>query len=391
MISCKTIGGLFGIWIIGLAAMLHVNASEWYRNDEMATLYEAMTKISSESLYADSRRTIPKDILKIYVRKIDAFGDYFTKDEYKAFQDTLSPEYTGIGMILYQQKRDEKILCIPTEKHLIKDGISRYDELISVDGHPVKGKNIYLVSSWIRGIKNSDVTLEIRKSSGQLQSMILKRIEQHFSSVRRISEDGVAMIQIIRFVRETPVELRSILHQWPKSIPVVIDLRGNGGGDLFAAIQSADQLLPKDSLISSIEKVKSSLDYRASNPDYMQGRSIFLLQDEFTASAAEVFIAALTQNHRAQSIGKKSFGKGVAQKFISLGNGDALLLTYGKIITPNGISYHKKGLMPTSNLSLRELLKSIKSPLDQEQNISIMGVPDKYLEFQIFQEIENRE
>ncbi len=90
----------------------------------------------------------------------------------------------------------------------------------------------------------------------------------------------------------------------------------------------------------------------------MQGRSVFVLQDEFTASAAEVFIAALTQNNRVESLGPKSFGKGVAQKIIPLSNGDALLLTYGKIITPNGKSYHKKGLLPTSNLSLEELLKT---------------------------------
>ncbi len=343
-----------------MIVVLQANPTEWYRNDEMATLYEAMTKISSESLYLDPQRDIPKDILKNYVHKIDEYGDYFTKNEYKAFQDTLSPEYAGVGMILYQQKRNEKILCIPVNKHLIKEGISKYDELISVDGRLVKGRNFYLVSSWIRGRKNSSVILELKKSSGEIQTVTLKRTEQHFQSTQRVIANGTAMIQIIRFMRETPQELQSILHQWPKNIPIVIDLRGNGGGDLFSAIQSADLLLPKDILISSIETTKSCLDYRTSNPDYVHGRPVLLLQDEFTASAAEVFISALTQNHRAESIGEKSFGKGVAQKFIPLSNGDALLLTYGKITTPNGKSYHKKGLFPTSSLSLDELLNKVE-------------------------------
>lgn len=336
--------------------MVHANPNEWYRNTEMVALYEAMTKISSDSYYTESQHSIPKNILKNYIHKIDSYGDYFTENEYKAFQNTLSPSYAGIGMVLYQQKRNEKILCIPIKEHLIKEGISKYDELISVDGRLVKGKNFYLVSSWIRGKKNSSVSLVIQKSSGQLQTVTLNRTEQHFDTTQRVIENGTAMIKIIRFMSETPQELQSILRQWPKNIPIVIDLRGNGGGDFFASIQSADLLLPKDTLIASIETKKSHVEYHASSSDIVQGRSIFLLQDEFTASAAEVFIAALTQNGRAQSIGKKSFGKGVAQKFITLSNGDALLLTYGKIIAPNGKSYHEKGLLPNQKESLGKAL-----------------------------------
>jgi carboxyl-terminal processing protease len=347
---------LLGILTVVLTIQLQANSKEWYRNDDMATLYEALTKISSESLYTDPQRTTPQDILKNYIHKIDKYGDYFTKEEYQAFKQTLSSEYAGVGMILYQQKRDDKILCIPTNQDLESMGVTRYDQLISVDGRLVKDKNFYLVSSWIRGKKFSSVILKFQKVSGEVYSVTLKRTEQHFHSIQRVIQNGIAMIQIIRFMKETPEELRTILHQWPKNIPIVIDLRGNGGGDLYSAIQSADLLLPKDSLISSIETTKSCFDYRASNPDYTNGRPVFLLQDGFTASAAEVFIAALTQNHRVESIGKKSFGKGVAQKFIPLSNGDALLLTYGKIITPNGKSYHKRGLIPTSNLSLEELL-----------------------------------
>ncbi len=360
MIIYKIIVKLFYLLII---IATYTNASEWYRNDEMTTLYEAMTKISSESLYVDSQQTMPKNMLKSYIDKIDEYGDYFTKNEYKAFQETLTPEYAGIGMVLYQQKRGEKILCIPAKADLIKAGMSRYDELISIDGRLVKGKNFYLVSSWIRGRKNSRVVLEIKKSSGQLQTITLKRSEQYFYSTKRVIENGTAMIQIIRFMSETPQELQSILHQWPKNIPIIIDLRGNGGGDLFAAIKSADLLLPKDTLISSIETTKRHIVYRASSPDSMQKRDIFLLQDAFTASAAEVFIAALTQNYRVQSIGERSFGKGVAQKFIPLSSGDALLLTYGKIITPNGKSYHKIGLDPTSDLSLEALLETLQPSL----------------------------
>jgi len=337
---------------------LQSNSSEWYSNDEMATVYEAMIKIASESIYIKSHASVPENILKNYIRSIDTYGDYFTKREYQAFQSTLSSEYAGIGMILYQEKRDGKILCIPTNQKLLSKGISKYDELISIDGRSVKNKNFYLVSSWIRGYINSSVVLLLRKSSGKLKTIKLKRTEQHFSSVKRILENRTAMIQIIRFMEDTPQKLRRILKEWPKNIPIIIDLRGNGGGDFFASIKCADFLLPKGTLISTIETRKQQIDYFASISDLAKGKRIFVLQDKFTASAAEVFIAALTQNGRVQSIGEKSFGKGVAQKFIPLSNGGSLLLTYGKIITPNGEDYHKIGLQPTTNMSFQNITQS---------------------------------
>lgn len=324
----------------------------------MATLYEAITKTSFESLYLDSDIDLPKEMLKTYIYKIDPYGDYFSKNEYKAFQSTQSSDYAGVGMLLYQQKRDAKILCVPVTQEVKDRGVSKYDELLSVDGRSVKGKNLYLVSSWMRGRKNSSVTFKIKNASGQMKSILMDRKEQHFKSTQRVMENGTAMIRIIRFTSDTPQELQSILSQWPKNIPIVIDLRGNGGGDFFAAINSANLLLPKDTLICSVEARKQDIDYHATTGDITEGALVFLLQDVFSASASEVFIAALTQNGRAQSIGEKSFGKGVAQKFIPLGDGGALLLTYGKIITPSGENYHKKGLLPTSALTLDALLKA---------------------------------
>ena len=193
-----------------------LNASEWLKSNEMTTIYEALVKISSESIYSSSKQMLPRDILKNYIYNMDPYGDYFTKQEYEAFESTLSAEYAGIGMILYQQKRDDKILCIPMNKKLYRQGISKYDELLSVNGRLVKGKNFYLVSSWIRGIKNSSVRIKVRKSSGKLKLFTFKRTEQNFKSIQRVIDDNIAMIRIIRFTSETPNELQTILRDWSK-------------------------------------------------------------------------------------------------------------------------------------------------------------------------------
>ena len=353
------ISTLLNGWFLLVFLTVHTQASEWYDNEDITTIYEVINKISSESLYLDREVNLPIDILKQYIYKIDPYGEYFSKEEYSAFQSTLSPDYAGVGMILYQQSKDSKILCIPMTQELKDSGVAKYDELVSVNGHSIQNRNFYLISSWIRGRKNSSITFKIKKTSGKIKIITTRRQEQFFQTTRRVIEEGTPMIQIIRFTSETPQELQAILKNWPKSIPVIIDLRGNGGGDFFAAIKSADLFLAKNILMATIETKDKYNEYLSMSKDITDGSMLILLQDKFSASASEVFIAALTQNNRGQSIGEKSFGKGVAQKFITLQNGGALLLTYGEIITPNGESYHKKGLMPTSSLSLGALLKSI--------------------------------
>ncbi len=353
------ISTLLNGWFLLVSLTLNAQASEWYNKEDMTTIHEVINEISSESFYLDQKVNLPVDILKHYIYRIDPYGEYFSKDEYSAFQNTLSPDYAGVGMILYQQNKNAKILCIPMTQKLKDLGVSKYDELLSVNGKSIQNRNFYLISSWIRGRTNSSITFKIKKQSGQIKIITTKRQEQFFRSTRRATEEGNPMIQIIRFTSETPQELQAILEQWPKNIPVIIDLRGNGGGDFFAAIKSADLFLSENVLIATIETKNKHNEYLSMCKDITAGSVVVLLQDKFTASASEVFIAALTQNNRGQSIGEKSFGKGVAQKFIPLENGGALLLTYGKIIVPNGGSYHQKGLIPTSSLSLSALLKSI--------------------------------
>jgi carboxyl-terminal processing protease len=325
----------------------------------MVTLYEAITKISSNSLYAKTLNLNPDKLIKQYIYAIDEYGDYFTKEEYQAFLDSQSQDYAGIGMLLYQQQRNEKILCIPIDQKIDHFMHLKYDELLKVNGRPVKEKNIYLVTSWIRGKKGTPVTIEVKHPNGSIENLIFKRTSQSFKSVRKIKVTGnYPAIKILRFTNDTPREFYRQLIDWPKSIPIVIDLRGNGGGDLHAAIKSADLCLSKGTKIVTLETIDDRIVYVAANKDYTKQQRIVILQDKYTASAAEVFLSALIDNKRAESIGEKSYGKGVAQKFIDLSSGGALVLTYARIITPNGKKYHHTGLLPTLPISLEKYLKA---------------------------------
>ncbi len=340
---------------------------------EEQELYNGLKEIFLKSIYLEPKNSIPKSklcsqlkntsphkILKDYIHEIDEYGDYLTKDEFMAYEKSILSNYVGIGMLLYKQKHGEDILCIPTNNNLKNTGIGYHDKLISVNGKSVLGKNFFIVSGWIRGKLNTIVKLKIKKQSGKEYVFSIKRKYQKFSTVQTINVNGFFTLKILSFTKETPSELKNTLFSMNAKIPVIIDLRGNGGGDYLSAIECADIFLDKNTHISSLKTTRKQINYYAKTNDLTNGKTIIILQDKFTASASEVFTAALTQNFRAESLGSKSFGKGVAQKFIQLSNGDKMLLSYAHIITPNRETYNNIGLVPTSTLTLKELLFDLK-------------------------------
>ena len=359
---------------IFLITFLFILVSTFFNSCTYSNFFTSKTSLSdeitnilaSESLFYSDKmnysdgdnqdRSLSKNVNN-YFSNLDKYGDYFTPSEYKAFEKTTSAHYVGVGMLLYQKKTSEDILCIPINSKIKKMGISKYDQLISVNGESVKGRNFYVVSSSIRGKENTSISLQFKKSSGTLLNVVIERTVQHYKTVQHIQKNGIEMIKIVQFTKDTANELISMLEILPYNMPIIIDLTDNGGGDFVAAIESADLFLPKGTRIASLKTTTAKDNYYALNKDYTKGKKVILLQNEYTASAAEVFIAGLTENYRATSIGSKSYGKGVAQKIVSLSNGGAIIFTYAKLISPSGNYYDRQGLLPTTNLQLYEFLR----------------------------------
>jgi carboxyl-terminal processing protease len=128
---------------------------------------------------------------------------------------------------------------------------------------------------------------------------------------------------------------------------LILDLRGNAGGDFFAAIDAAMLFVPKGATIVSVRSRSGFRSYAntMASAKAPLGR-VFVWQNEGTASAAEVFLAALTENGGAVSVGRRSFGKGTRQDIIELHDGSALIMTTGILLTPQGVEYDGRGLPP---------------------------------------------
>lgn len=317
---------------------------------EMRLLSTAVEQIRTHGLVApQSNQRLLDDMLRSYLHSLDDYSDYLTAREYGAFLESTSADYFGVQMDL--QKRNGTMLLFPFRGGLAeKSGIVAGDELIAVNGAPVYGKSVYAVGASIRGAEGETVLLTLRSGHSLPRSLSLRRQKTHYQTVSRVTVAAAHSIQIARFTEETEAQLRRILTGiGDDNRPLLVDLRRNQGGSLISARQCADLFVAQGTVLFRLRDREGVRAIVAEHPS-LTGRPLLLLQDSSTASAAEAFIASLTGNGRARSIGERSYGKGLAQRFLPLPDGSALMLTYAEILTPGSVSWHEKGLAPDIQL-----------------------------------------
>ena len=318
----------------------------------MLLFYEAVVKIQENTLKSEATRQMVYKAIRSYMLGQDLYSDYLSPKEYDKYRHSQSEQYSGVGMDIFND-HSGRIVCIPYQDGpASKAGVEYGDFLTFVDSHSVDGKSIFTVGSLIRGKTGTSVSLFFQNSKGATKQYSLRRQQIKFRSVIFQQSGKLLVLKIFRFTKDTTQEIREILDKLIPGMTKVIDLRGNTGGDLFEAIDAASMFLSPGSKIIDFKSNKDIKEYKATNNPIDLDSQLFLWQDGLTASAAEVFITALVENDRAVSIGKTSFGKGVAQNIVKLSDGSALFVTNGALRSPNGNYFHTKGLTPNYTVSI---------------------------------------
>jgi carboxyl-terminal processing protease len=329
------------------------SVSPFQLGDKDRLIYlEAISRIKEEALFPPppvANIQAHLTTLKSYLIQKDPYSGYLTRDEYRKFQELQGEEYVGIGLEL-ERDRNGNTLCFPYPGSAAeKAGFQSSDRLLRIGDTSITGKSLLEVVSLARGISGTKIDLTVLTPDGLEKRITLTRQETSIKTVFKRHINTVPIIKLLSFTRNTKTRLETLIAPWPENKPIIIDLRGNRGGDLHAAIDSAKLFLKHGAPIVSI-RGRTPQEYKNDIKALNTRATLYLWQDEKTASAAEVFIAALVENHRARSIGRQTFGKGTKQDIIELSDGSALILTTGELLTPSGSHYDGKGLMPTVSL-----------------------------------------
>ena len=294
-----------------------------------------------QGMYVDSLQMGPlvESGIRSMLSDLDPHSVYLSVEEMREQNESFEGEFSGIG-IEYNIFRDSILVINTTEQGpSARAGIKANDRIVEINGRDAVGIKRDDVSPLLRGAKGSIVRLGVARRG---EPTIL-----HFDVVRDnipittidaafMADKAIGYIKVNRFGRTTMSEFREAMAQLQGAESLILDLCGNGGGLLNQAVDMAGYFLPNQSLVVSIEgRTIAPEGYRSDAGNEFAGHVVVLI-DEASASGSEIVAGALQDWDRAVIVGEDSFGKGLVQRQIPLGDGSAMRLTVARYHTPSG-------------------------------------------------------
>lgn len=281
--------------------------------------------------------------------ELDPHSVYIPKEKLQAVKENMQGKFVGIG-VQFRMISDSITVVQPIKGGpSIKAGIKAGDRILMANKDTLFGKEIIsdAVPKYLKGADNTEVNLKIyRKSTDSLFNVIVTRGSVNIKSVdlSYMLNDSIGYIKLDRFARNTFTEFKTSLNILKKKgmTDLVLDLRGNGGGFIDIANSIVDEFLEEDKLIVFTKNNKDEIDesFATKKGDFEKG-GLYVLIDENSASASEIVAGALQDNDKGTIIGRRSFGKGLVQIEMDLGDGSAVRLTTARYYTPTGRSIQK--------------------------------------------------
>lgn len=286
----------------------------------------------------------------------DPYTEYFNEEQSEEFMSEMSGDFEGIGAVLEKRKGTLYITEVLSKRPAALSGLLPGDIIISVDDQPVKNETIWESVLRIRGEKGTDVTLEIARK-GEIKIITVTRANIHVESVALHfvgEKEDIAYLEVSQFgdtlQKEFAKAFQTIQNKDPKGI--IIDMRYNGGGYMYGAVDLASYFLPPKTPVVQT-KTKHGIQevlYTDKRNNRDEETPIVILINGGTASSAEIFTAALTEHNRASTVGENTFGKGVVQKIfpLQIGSDEFVKITISAWLTPNGIQVsNEEPLIPS--------------------------------------------
>ena len=305
-----------------------------------------------------------QDSLKSAVSQIDAHSAYFDKKSYKSIMESTKGEFSGIGISIISKSPDDDVLPIvdvigkgPAEKA----GLIPEDKIIEVEGERIKGLSTDEVINKLKGKIGTEVKVKVLRKKKSLKFKIKRDIIKDQTSLCfHFKKQGVYYLSLRTFNEVSSDQVSKILDiaNEGKCKGLVLDLRRNPGGTLTSAIEVADLFLEKESTVVMTKDNKGKVleTYKTkNNPTLKNNVPIFILVDNFSASASEILAGALrchSINEKTNNklmvflIGTPTFGKGSVQELIPLKNGAALKLTVSLYYLPDDTCIQPEGITP---------------------------------------------
>ena len=265
--------------------------------------------------------------LKGYVEGIgDKYTEYLTPDELEDLMTSVNGNYVGIGIYMTQDKEGNIVVLLPIEgSPAAEKGLKTGDIINKINGEECKGLELTEVSNKVKGEEGTTVNLEILRENEIINVDVERKTVELKYIDSKVLEGNIGYIELLAFDEGATIkfkeELTKLKEQNVKSL--IIDLRDNGGGLVTEAISLSEIFAPMGNVVlKSYDKDGKETVTKSTNVN-TEKMEVVVLVNENSASATEIFAAAMQDNNLATIVGTKTFGKGVMQEVQPLKIGGA--------------------------------------------------------------------
>ncbi|RRK10970.1 PDZ domain-containing protein [Lactiplantibacillus garii] len=346
------VGGTY--WFIGRAVSQQLSSMQ-QTNSAMKKIQSVYETISDNYYQPVNANKLANGAINGMVNSLgDKFSEYMDKSETESLNDTIDSSFSGIGAQVQKSGSYLQIISPIAGTPAKKAGLKPKDVIKAVNGKSVAGKTLTEAVNMMRGKVGTRVNLTIQRGTSTF-NVTLKRAKIPVTTVDYKLVGGsqkIGYITVSTFSTNTAKEFKTALKALDKkgAKKLVIDMRGNPGGLMTAALKMASYFIKDGKTIMQVQARDGSAEKYVAGKKYDGGfketKPTTVLIDGGSASAAEIFSAALHQSAGVKLVGSQSYGKGTVQTVTSFSDKTEMKITVAKWLTPNGTWINKKGLTP---------------------------------------------
>ena len=307
----------------------------------------------------------------------DPYTCFYTKEEFDALMESTTGTYYGIGAVVQQNLKTMYITIVKpyVDGPAYNAGMLPGDIIYMVDDVDVTGMDINNVVAMMKGPEGTQVKVTVvREGEADPVDLFITRAKIEIETIEyEMLEHDIGYILISGFEEPTPKQFKEAINDLQKQgmKGLVLDLRDNGGGLLDAVVEMLDYILPKGMIVYTEDKYGNREEYKGTDKDVLDIPMTVLINGN-SASAAEIFAAAMQDYKAATLVGTTSFGKGIVQTILPLTDGTAVKITISRYFTPNGVCIHGEGVTPDIEVELKdELRQLVVIPKDQDNQLAV--------------------
>ena len=338
---------------------------------------EVLEKINDEYVDEVDQSKSMDSAINGLLQSLDPYSAYMTPESLESMQTETSGEFGGLGIEVGMEAGVVKVISPIDDTPASKAGLKAGDYIVKINNTQVQGKSLMEAVELMRGPVGSSIEITVRRR-GEKKALIFN-ITREIIEVQSVKfellENNIGYIRLTSFNENSSSQVKEKikkLNNNKKLKGYILDLRNNPGGLLSQAIKISDFFLDNGEIVSTKSRQPSeNRKWFAKKGDLTNGKTVLVLINYGSASAAEIVAGALKDHKRAIIVGENSYGKGSVQSIIPLKNRGAIRLTIAKYYLPSGKSISEVGVTPDIEVAEGSDDFKINSETDNQLNFAI--------------------